>query len=334
MAQLRAAVDAPVHAYLLVGPRGSGKRAAARAFGGDLLAAGSVEEEAERHWRLAVAEQHPDLHVVERTGAAISKEMADDIVREASRSAIEGQRKVLVLDEFHLVVDRAAGALLKTIEEPPVGTFFLVLAEEITPDLVTIASRCLRVELASVSSEAIEAKLRAEAVADDAAAEAARASHGDLRRARLLATDARLALRLRAWAALPRRLDGRGHTAATLVDELRAAIDDAQAPLDAQHDREATELTKQVERSGLRGAGAGPLRERQKREKRRFRSDELRMGLAELARSYRDELAVSTHPAPLVHSLDAIQAASEALVRNPNEELLLQALLVALASGS
>lgn len=331
VAQLQVAVNAPVHAYLLVGPTGSGKQAAARAFAGDLLADGSAGDDADRHRRLAVAGQHPDLHIVERSGASISKEMADDIVREASRSATEGRRKVLVLDEFHLVVDRAAGALLKTIEEPPAGIFFLVLAEEVTPDLVTIASRCLRVDFGSVSAVAIEAKLRAEGVADDAATEAAGAAHGDLRRARLLATDVRLALRRRAWAELPGRIDGRGHTAATLVDELRVAVTDAQAPLDAVHERELAELEERVERYGLRGAGAGPLRERQKREKRRFRSDELRMGLAELARSYRDELAVSAHPAPLLRSLDAIQAASEALVRNPNEELLLQALFVRLA---
>ena len=99
-----------------------------------------------RHRRLAVAEQHPDLHVVERTGAAIPIEAAREIVRRASLSPAEGDRKVMVLDEFHLVSPAAAATLLKTIEEPPPGTYFVVLADEVTPDLVTIASRCVRVD--------------------------------------------------------------------------------------------------------------------------------------------------------------------------------------------
>ncbi len=140
VSQLRAAVASPVHAYLFVGPRGTGKRAAARAFAGELLAAGSEGDDADRHRRLAAAETHPDLSVVERSGASIDVKQARWIVERASRSPNEGSRKVLVLDEFHLLDPRTGGILLKTIEEPPDGTYFLVLAEEVTPDLVTIAS--------------------------------------------------------------------------------------------------------------------------------------------------------------------------------------------------
>ena len=127
---LQAALDAPVHAYLLLGPAGTGKMAAALSFAAGLLAAPeSGSADPDRAARLALAGHHPDLAVVERAGAAISADQADDIVRRASRSATEGRRKVLVLDEFHLVQPAAAAKLLKTIEEPPVGTFFLVLAE-------------------------------------------------------------------------------------------------------------------------------------------------------------------------------------------------------------
>ena len=64
VAQLRAAARAPVHAYLLVGPRGSGKRALARAFAAALLSSGRSGEDAVRHAELALAEAHPDLEVV------------------------------------------------------------------------------------------------------------------------------------------------------------------------------------------------------------------------------------------------------------------------------
>lgn len=332
VAMLRSAAAAPAHAWLFLGPSGSGKRAAARAFAGDLLAAGHDASEAARIRALAADEQHPDLHVIERVGAAISADQADDIVREASRSAVEGDRKVLLLDEFHLVQPEVAPKLLKSIEEPPPGTIFLVLADEIPPELVTIASRCVRVDFTPVPEALITARLEAEGASREAAEEAARSAHGDLRRARLLAGDERLALRLALWRDIPRRLDGTGARATVLVAEVRATIDDAGAPLAERHEEEVADLQERIERYGQRGSGAKELEARHKREARRLRTDELRLGLGQLARSYRDELAVSADPSGALRAIAAIQAVSELLIRNPNEELLLTNLFLDLPS--
>lgn len=337
VALLRGASGAEaVHAWLFLGPRGSGKRAAARAFAGDLLAQeldekGDVEG-AVRTRALARAEAHPDLILVERAGAAISAEQADEIVRRASRSATEGRRKVLVLDEFHLIADKVGPKLLKTVEEPPPGTFFVILAEDLPPDLVTIASRCIKVEFAPLSAALITERLQADGIDADRAAEAAGFAGGDLDRARLLATDERLALRLAGWRDLPRRLDGSGATATAAVDEVRAAIDDAEAPLKVRHRQEVEELDARIERYGQRGSGAAELDKKQKRESRRFRTDELRMGLGSLAAAYRDELVAAADPSAALAGLAAIQDAAEALERNPNEELLLYALALQLPS--
>lgn len=325
-----------LHAWLFVGPRGSGKRAAARAFAGDLLAheheAAGDAEAAARARSLAQAEQHPDLMIVERVGAAISTDQADEIVRRASRSGIEGRRKVLVLDEFHLIAPNVAPKLLKTIEEPPEGTYFVVLAEEVPRDLITIASRCIRVEFGSLPAGVVADRLEAEGVDAERAAEAAGFAGGDMDRARVLATDERLAVRLAGWRDLPGRLDGSGATAAAAVDDLRAAIDDAQAPLDARHAQEVVELDERVERYGQRGSGATELTARHKRESRRFRADELRMGLGAVAGTYRDEMAVAADPHHALAGLAAVQAAAEALTYNPNEELLLISMAIALPS--
>jgi DNA polymerase-3 subunit delta' len=91
IAQLTAAAAHPVHAYLLVGPSGSGKRAAARAFAALLLSAGSAGDDAERHARLALAESHPDLHVIEPTTAQgrIDVDAAREIVKQAALSPAE-----------------------------------------------------------------------------------------------------------------------------------------------------------------------------------------------------------------------------------------------------
>jgi DNA polymerase-3 subunit delta' len=327
-----AAGDAP-HAWLFVGPHGSGKRAAARAFAGDLLAAeAEANDDAEgaaRARALARVEQHPDLVIVAREGASISVGQADEIIRRASRSAVEGSRKVLLLDEFHLVKD-AGPKLLKTIEEPPEGTYFVILADELPPELVTIASRCVRIDFDALTAPQIAARLIDEGVSPERAEEVAAFAGGDLDRARLLATDERLALRLRAWRELPRRLDGSGSAAATGIAELRAAIDDAEAPLKARHELEVAELNERIERYGQRGSGARQLEERHRRESRRLRTDELRMGLGALAGAYRDEMAVAADPTVALGALDAIQETAERLEFNPNEELQLIALAIRL----
>lgn len=332
----RASGPEAVHAWLFLGPHGSGKRAAARAFAGDLLAQELDEAHdaagAARTRALARAEQHPDLVVVERVGAAISSAQADEIVKRASRSATEGHRKVLVLDEFHLIENRVGPKLLKTVEEPPDGTFFVVLADDLPPELVTIASRCVRVDFVAVPAAVIAARLVAEGIEPGKASEAAGFAGGDLGRARVLATDGRLALRLAGWRGLPRRLDGTGASVAAAIDDVRAAIDDAEAPLKARHQAEAEELTARIERYGQRGSGAAELDKKQKRESRRFHTDELRMGLGSLAATYRDELKVTSDPSDTLVALAAIQDAAEALLRNPNEELLLLALALRLPS--
>ena len=330
VAVLRGAVASPVHAWLFVGPSGAGGRSAARAFAAELFAAGATPEEAVRHRRLAVAEQHPDLHVVERTGAAIPIEAAREIVRRASLSPAEGDRKVMVLDEFHLVSPAAAATLLKTIEEPPPGTYFVVLADEVTPDLVTIASRCARVDFPPLSDDTVRDALVAEGADPGRAAEAAAAAHGALDRARLLVADDRLALRVRLWREIPSRLDGTGHRVAALVDEIRAGIDDAAAPLAEAQAREVAEVNERIERYGQRGSGVRDLETRHRRAQRRLRTDELRLGFEELADRYRSELASTADPAALVGGLQALQRAIEALIRNPSEELLLQSLLLQL----
>lgn len=329
VAALQAAARTPVHAYLLVGPRGSGARSLARAFAGALLGAGLDGPERDRAVTLALEEKHPDLHVFERTGPFISIPLAGQIIREANMSPVEGERKVLVLVDFHLV--QAAGpALLKSIEEPPASTVFVVLAEAVPPELVPIASRCVRIDLDPVPTAAVVAALVADGATDDVAAEVALASGGDLDRARLLVRDLRFSLRRQAWYSVPERVDGTGAMVARIVAELRGMIDDAQAPLDARHAEELAELEARVEQYGERGSGRAGLVERQKREVRRHRVDELRFGLATLASRYRDDMARSSSRSlrPAVAAIARIEAANEALIRSPNEALLLQALLL------
>ena len=121
------AADQPVHAYLFVGPAGSTKTQAARAFAALLI--GGVDDPEARDARLALAGMHPDIREIERSGPAISVDQSREIVRLSSLAPIESDRKVMILAEFHLLLPQGAALLLKTIEEPPPSTIFIVLAD-------------------------------------------------------------------------------------------------------------------------------------------------------------------------------------------------------------
>lgn len=327
--RLRAAVASPVHAYLLVGPRGAGKRTAARVFAGELVAAADDPARAERHRRLAWREEHPDIHVLDPEGTQLRRdEEAEPLVVAASRSPVEGRRKVLVVDRFHTATPAAAALLLKTVEEPPPTTIFVLCAEEVPPEHVTIASRCTTFAVPPVPAPLVADALVAEGLADPQRAEViAAAALGNLARARLLATDPRLAVRRDAWWSIPDRLDGTGAAVAVLVDELRGLIDESLELVAARHAAEREALDEREERFGTRGSGRRDLEARHRREVRQARTEELRFGLAVLARRYREALVVDPGSAPAAAAVDRIRRAAAALVRNPNEALWLQALL-------
>ena len=327
---LRAAVASPVHAYLLVGPPGSGKRTAAVALAAALLCPlrGCGECDV---CRRVLGGAHPDVLLVERTGPSITVDQAREVRRLAMRSPNEGPRKVLLLADFHLVRE-AASVLLKVLEEPPASTVFVILAEQVSPELVTIASRCVRIDFGPLTAEEVTAALLVDGLDPAAAAEVAAAAGGRLDRARLLAGDPDFALRRDAWRAVPARLDGTGATVAVVASDLAALLGEAGvATLEARQAAELAELDDRVKRTGERGAGRKVLADRHKRELRRLRHDELRFGLAMLAGVYRDALAEGAGDARAnIEAVAAIQAAAEAMVRNPTEALLLQSLLLRL----
>ena len=334
VAALRAASLAPVHAYLLVGPPGAGSRALAAAFSAALLCPAGGDGTC-RDCRLALAGEHPDAVTFAPSGASLLLADAEEITRLALRSPVEGRRKVLVLTDFHRV-QQVGPALLKTIEEPPASTVFVLLADFVPPELVTIASRCVRVDVPPLPAPLVASVLEGEGVARAAAEEAAAAAAGSLDRARLLATDSGLAGRREAWARAPERLDGSGAAVAVVASELLGVVESAAAPLAAAQAAELAELEERVAVTGERGAGRKALTDRHRRELRRHRADELRSGLAALAARYRDALVdgVERLPAPeasaLAAAVDAVTDAAEALTHNPNEALLLQALLLRL----
>ncbi len=331
--ELRAAVRAPVHAYLLLGPPGVGKRTAARSFAASLVCRLGGCGEC-RDCTLALAGAHPDVRSVERSGAYIGMDEAREVARLAGLTPVEGRRRVLILADFHLV-HQAAPALLKTIEEPPATTVFVVLADKLVPELVTIASRCLIVEFQALSPQRLAAILVAEGSDQDSAVRAAGAAGGRLDRARELVGDSGLGTRQVVWQGAPTRLDGTGATVAILAGELLGLVDNLGGPLRERQAEELRGLEASAKARGERGVPArASVEARHRREQRRLRVDELRSGLAAMSRAYADRLNSELPSPELMAAIAAIDQAGRDLDRNPTEALLLQALLLRLSGAT
>jgi len=337
---LRSAAVNPVHAYLLVGPPGTGKLAAAYGFAGLLLCPNGGEDGCDTCRRVESG-VHPDLIVLDREGPAITIAQAREVTRLAAMGPVEGARKVIVIPDLHLARE-AAPALLKTIEEPPASTVFVALAEFVPPELVTIASRCAKVELRPLRDEEIIAALVGDGVPEDHARSLAELSQGRLDRARLLANDPEALGRQQTWASVPARLDGTGYTAALVAKELLALLERSAAQVLARQEAELGEMAAQeaaaVSAPGKRAKSrftgrtrTKDVEDRHRREQRRQRSEELRAGLGVLARAYRDRAVSGALAAgPAAEAVALVDGLSADLTYNPGEFLALEALLVRL----
>ncbi len=331
--QLRAGAPNPVHAYLLVGQEGWGARAVARAFAAEVLSTGLDPDEAERVRHLVATVGHADCLTVEPEGNQLRKDEVDELIRLAFRQPTERPYKVLILPRFDSAGPVAWSRMLKVLEEPPPSTVWILLADDVPAEMATITSRSLVLPLDPVPPALVVERLVAEGHAPAAAEAAAEAAAGDLAFARLLAGDERLALRRDGWARVPEQLDGSGHAVWRLVAEQRAAIDDALAHVKRRFDATEVELAARIEELGLPKGRLTELVASNKRQLRRARTAELRLGLATVARRYRDALAgaSSRDRAAIADAVAAIDRTYEAfLLRNANEALQLQALLLQL----
>lgn len=164
---LRAAFDGGRmhHGWLLTGLEGVGKATLAYAFARYVLAS-PAERAAVESGRLAIARQsqaarqivaqsHPGLLVIRRTVDARSKKLSTVIrVDEVRRlkaflqlTPNAGSWRVVIVDPADDLNPNAANALLKSLEEPPVRTLFLLIAAQPGSLLPTILSRCRRLDL-------------------------------------------------------------------------------------------------------------------------------------------------------------------------------------------
>jgi DNA polymerase-3 subunit delta' len=137
------------HAYAFIGPPGSGRTSAALAFAVSLLCAkGGCG--ACRECRLAVARQHPDLHMIVPTPPEknpkgtplIRLEEIHELERKASLRPAMAQRKVFIIDDAERMTPEGPQAFLKTLEEPPAHTVMILVLPTSRALPATVLSRC------------------------------------------------------------------------------------------------------------------------------------------------------------------------------------------------
>ena len=177
------------HAYLFVGPRGTGKTSTARIFAKALNATGGPKADFDVNDPICVSIADGScLDVIEIDGASNNGIEQVRELRDTVRYApAQGQYKVYIIDEVHMLSNQAFNALLKTLEEPPPHVKFIFATTDVQKVLPTIISRCQRFDLKPIPSELIVQRLKKIAaaekikVSDAALASIARMADGGMR---------------------------------------------------------------------------------------------------------------------------------------------------------
>jgi len=312
----RAAISAalgsgPAHAYAFIGPPGSGKADAARAFAAELLSRGSDEPDQARRRGLADPSPHPDLAWLRPPGNQhLVDEVRERVIAQVSYRPFEGETRVFVIEDADAMAEESQNALLKTLEEPPAYVHLILVSAEPEALLETVRSRCQEVSFQALPRDVVERRLASlvEAPPETIAALAALAD-GDVDRARFLGGDRGGRLRERAeeccraaragdvssrpWGALLKLTTEIGKEEGERVAAAAAA--------------RAEQIGKGREADRIKKAGGDAA----KRADRRARTDSVDLALALSGYWFVDLIAVAEGAPGLVRNLDRSSALSE-----------------------
>lgn len=156
------------HGYLFAGPAGVGKMLAARIFAAYLLYPPEVEGREQERERV-LREVHPDLLVLRQVGNVIRIDEVRELISEIEMKPLESVRKVAIVDEADNLNREASNAFLKTLEEPPPGSFLVFITSRPDSLLPTVRSRLQQVRFRTLAEAEITRYLVRRGVAADEA---------------------------------------------------------------------------------------------------------------------------------------------------------------------
>jgi DNA polymerase-3 subunit delta' len=180
-------------ALLLAGPAGVGKRRVAIALAETLNCLSPVSTPHLEHdacgecaaCRRIARGIHPDVITLEPDDmGSIKIESVRDVVKSAQHRPFEGRRRVVVIDDADTLIEAAQNALLKTLEEPPPASVFVLVSAMADALLPTVRSRCPRLRFGPLTpAEIAEALVRDSQYSEAEARAVAAAANGSLGRA-------------------------------------------------------------------------------------------------------------------------------------------------------
>ncbi|WP_296666238.1 DNA polymerase III subunit delta' [Demequina sp.] len=354
---LRAAVDDPgsmTHAWLVTGPPGSGRSYAARAFAAALQCDRGGCGEC-RECTTVLAGTHADVTLVATEKVTIAIQEVRDLISRAASAPSGGRWRVMVVEDADRMTERTSNVLLKSIEEPPPRTVWVLCAPSPQDVAVTIRSRCRIVGLRTPDPVDVARLLvERDGVEPELARECALAAQSHIGVARRLARDPAARARRDQVLALATEIRGVGDAVLAAADLVEVADDDARA---ATEERDALERAQLMTTLGVEDGSRMPpalraqlrqLEEDQKRRATRHKRDVLDRAITDLMSLYRDvavaqtgaavdlvnvaheghvrELATRTALADTMRCLDALGTARERLAGNVAPLLALEAM--------
>jgi len=169
----------PAPAYLLEGPPSVGKRAVAVEFARSLLCPRRGED-ACPDCRKAAEGTHPHLYQLQRDPPKqnIAVEQVKEMQSALALKPMFPSPRVILIDEADTLSEEGMNALLKTLEEPPLRSIFVLIASAPETLLPTIRSRCQRVRFSALDETEVRAALAAAGFPADHALLAARLCGG------------------------------------------------------------------------------------------------------------------------------------------------------------
>ncbi|MDN0068703.1 DNA polymerase III subunit delta' [Collinsella ihumii] len=337
--------DRASHAYLFVGAPGSGKLDAAWALAQALLCEQGGCGVCDSCIRVA-RKTHPDVHLYEpesATGYLIAQ--IRDLLEDVALAPIRAPRKVYIVDRAEQLRANSANALLKTLEEPPENTTFILLGTSTDVMLPTIVSRCQCVPFRMLSTdESTDAVARATGLSEPRCRMAVAVAGSPACAAAFLKSAERQEARrqmLRAVDALPRADEADILLAAKdLMVAIHAPLADVKSTQQAVLEQNADYLSR------------GALKQLEERNKRELSARE-RSGIMEALASVRtllrdvlmllegtpdgivnddvrdivERLAASTTTAGAIAALKAVGRAEKRIARNITPQLTVEVML-------